>query len=90
MEHTDIKVIPVEIIVIDDLQARRTSASESLQREDLLAIKEFEVISKEVRKLTIQNGLNRKHADPFKYVPKINFPIDQFHRLRGYELNGAH
>ena len=24
------------------------------------------------------------------YVPKISFPIDQFHRLRRYALNGAH
>ena len=43
-DYTDWKTIPAQIIKADDLQARRISAAENLQREDLSAIEEVEAI----------------------------------------------
>ncbi len=43
-KYTDIKVILALIIDVDDLQARRISAAENLQREDLSAIETIEAI----------------------------------------------
>ena len=43
-EYTGIKAIPARIVDADDLQARRISAAENLQREDLSAIEEVEAI----------------------------------------------
>ena len=43
-DYTDWKTIPAQIIKVDDLQARRISAAENLQREDLSAIEEIEAI----------------------------------------------
>ena len=43
-DYTDWKTIPAQIIKVDDLQARRISAAENLQREDLSAIEEVEAI----------------------------------------------
>ena len=43
-DFTDLKTIPAQIIKADDLQARRISADENLQREDLSAIEEVEGI----------------------------------------------
>jgi len=43
-DYTDWKTIPAQIIKVDDLQARRISAAEKLQREDLSAIEEVEAI----------------------------------------------
>ncbi|MBW1855844.1 MAG: ParB N-terminal domain-containing protein, partial [Deltaproteobacteria bacterium] len=43
-EYTGIKAIPARIVNADDLQARRISAAENLQREDLSAIETIEAI----------------------------------------------
>ena len=43
-DFTDWKTIPAQIIKADDLKARRISAEENLQREDLSAIEEVEGI----------------------------------------------
>ena len=43
-KYTDIKTVPAEIIDVDDLQARRISTAENLQREDLSAIEVAEAI----------------------------------------------
>ena len=43
-DFTDWKTIPAQIIKADDLKARRISAEENLQREDLSAIETIEAI----------------------------------------------
>jgi ParB-like chromosome segregation protein Spo0J len=43
-KYTDIKVVPAEIVDVDGLQARRISAAENLQREDLSAGETVEAI----------------------------------------------
>ena len=42
-DYTDIKAIKAQIVTADDLQARRISAAENLQREDLSAIETIEL-----------------------------------------------
>ncbi|MBW1826370.1 MAG: ParB N-terminal domain-containing protein [Deltaproteobacteria bacterium] len=37
-DYTNLKTIPAQIIKADDFEARRISAAENLQREDLSAI----------------------------------------------------
>jgi ParB family chromosome partitioning protein len=43
-DYTDMKTIPAQIIKVNDLEARRISAAENLQREDLSAVEEIEAI----------------------------------------------
>jgi len=43
-DFTNLKAIPAQIIKADDLEARRISAAENLQREDLSAIETIEAI----------------------------------------------
>ena len=43
-EYTKMKTILARIIKVDDLQARRISAAENLQREDLSAVETIEAI----------------------------------------------
>ncbi len=54
-DYTDWKTIPAQIIKVDDLQARRISAAENLQREDLSAIEEVEAIVEIVDAALIQD-----------------------------------
>lgn len=43
-DYTDMKTIAARIVNVNDLQARRMSAVENLQREDLSAIEKIETI----------------------------------------------
>ncbi len=43
-DHTDMKTIQARIIAIDDIGARRMSAAENLQREDLTVFETIETI----------------------------------------------
>ena len=43
-DYTDMQTIPARIVDVNDLQARRMSAAENLQREDLSAIETIEAI----------------------------------------------
>ncbi len=43
-DYTAMKTIPAQIMKVNDLEARRISAAENLQREDLCAVEEIEGI----------------------------------------------
>ncbi len=43
-EYTELKTIQAQVVHVDDLQARRISAAENMQREDLSAIETIEAI----------------------------------------------
>ncbi len=47
-DYTGIKSVPVRVVEANDIQARRISAAENFQREDLTAIEEVEAIVEHV------------------------------------------
>ena len=62
-EYTDWKTIPAQIIRVDDLQARRISAAENLQRENLSVIEEVEAIVEIVDAELIEDSKYQRSDD---------------------------
>ncbi len=73
-DFTDVEAIPARIVNANDLQARRISAAENLQREDLSAIEKIE---------TIGEITGAKLVEDKEYASIGNIPIDRVKTLLG-------
>ncbi len=69
-DFTNLKTLPALIIKTDDLEARRISAAENLQREDLSAIEMIEaiveIVDAELSKDKEYASMGKKPADRVK------------------------
>jgi len=83
-DFTDWKTIPAQIIKEDDLKARRISAEENLQREDLSAIEEVEGIVEMVDAELIED---KEYAsigkNPAERVKTLLVKLDSGRRSKG-------
>ncbi len=71
-KYFELKTIPAQIVIASDLQARRISATENLQREDLSAIETIEAVVKIVDAELTQDkeyaSMGKKPADRVKVL----------------------
>ena len=89
-DYTEWETIPAQIITVDDLQARRISAAENMQREDLPVIEAIEAIVEIIDADLIQD---KKYATmgktPVDRVKTLLNKLDSARRSkdRGYEIS---
>ena len=90
-DYTDIKTIQAQVVHVGDLQARRISAAENMQREDLSAIEAIEAIVEIVDTELIED---KKYATmgktPADRVKTLIGQLDSVRRsqVRGSEVSG--
>jgi len=88
-DYTTLKTIPAQIVIVSDLQARRISATENLQREDLSAIETIEAV---VRIVDAELGEDKEYASlgktPADRVKALLGKLDTMRRgkKRGYNV----
>ena len=89
-DYTDMETIPARIVTADDLQARRMSAAENLQREDLSTIETIEAVVKIIDAELIEDkqyaAMGKSPADRVK--PLLG-TIDSVRRSRERGFNPA-
>ena len=73
-DYTDMETIPARIVNVNDLQARRISAAENLQREDLSAIEKIE---------TIVEIVDAELIEDREYLSMGDKPADRVTKLLG-------
>ena len=89
-DYTDMEAIPAQIVNANDLQARRMSAAENIQREDLSAIEKIEAIVKIVDAELIEDKEYHSMGDnPADRVKTVLGTIDSVRRSRERGFNPA-
>ncbi len=89
-DYTEMETIQAQIVVANDLQARRISAAENLQREDLSAIEAIEAIVEIVDAELIEDveysSMGRKPVDRVKTL-LVRLDSARSGKERGYEVS---
>ena len=89
-DYTDMETIQARIVNVNDLQARRISAAENLQREDLSAIEKIEATVEIVDAELIEDKAYLSMGDnPADRVKKLLGKIDSVRRSRERGFNPA-
>ena len=87
IKYTNITNIQSKIIVVNDLQARRISAAENLQREDFAALETIEAIIEIVDAELIEN----KEYSSFDSTPtgRVKYLLSKLHSIKVSKNKGS-
>ena len=86
-DYTDMKTIQARIVNVNDLQARRMSAAENLQREDLSAIEKIETIVEITDAELIEDKEYRSMGD--KPADRVKTLLGKLHSIENSKSRGS-